>query len=82
MSYSVTMAEQENPRVRSVEMTTVSTNVRNALAAVFIVRHVSFNSIHPIHCIGLRCVLFIYRCIGLMIFSEKERFILRADILT
>jgi hypothetical protein len=75
------MAEPENPCARSVKMTTVSTNVRNVLAGVFIVRHVLFNGIHPIHCIGLRYVLFMYQCIDFMIFSEMEWFLLRADVL-
>src|ERR1700679_3835909 len=82
MSYSVTMVELENSRAHSVGITMVFTNVRSALAGVFIVRDVSLNNIYLIHYIELRCILFMWRRVDLTIFTAMEWFFLRADVLT
>jgi hypothetical protein len=82
MSYSITMIELENSRVHSVGITMVCTNVRSALAGVFIVRDVSLNNIYLIHYIELRCVLFMWQHFDLTIFTAMEWIFLRVDIFT
>lgn len=51
------MAELVKRLAHSVETTAVYISVRNVLADVFIVSHVSLSDIHHILCIGLRYVV-------------------------
>ena len=77
------MVELVNPHVRSVEIATAFTSVRNVSAVASIVRRVSLNDTHLILCIGLRCVLMhICQGINLTYPAAVERLFLRADIPT